>query len=325
MQALAKSIAAQASMLLALLFAAGANAQEYPSKPVRMVVPFAAGGSSDTVSRIIAQKLTEATGQSFVVENRAGAGGNIGAEFVAKSRPDGYTLLVAAGSFAINVSLYRKLPYDPLKDFEPVIHICSVTGILVAHPSLPANNVAALIALASAKPGSIHFASAGSGTVVHLAGELFKSMSKVDLVHVPYKGSGPALTDLLGGQVQIMFANMPGTLQHVRAGKLRVLAVTSEKRSSVLPEVPTLAEAGVPGYQAATWFGVLAPAGTPVNVIARLNAEIGKVLGATELVEHLRNEGAEVTGGTPAGFRAFLQADIERWSKVVRASGAKVN
>jgi tripartite-type tricarboxylate transporter receptor subunit TctC len=222
------------------------------------------------------------------------------------------------------VSLYRKLAFDPLKDFEPVIHICSVTGILVTHPSMPAKSVAELIARAAANPGGVNFASSGSGTVVHLAGELFKSMAKVNLTHIPYKGSGPALTDLLGGQVQVMFANMPGTLQHVRSGKLRVLAVTGEKRSNLLPEVPTIAEAGVPGYQAATWFGVLAPAGTPKEIVAKLNAEIAKVLGAPELINHLKNEGAEVTGGSPGQFRTFLQADIAKWAPIVRASGAQV-
>jgi tripartite-type tricarboxylate transporter receptor subunit TctC len=317
-----KYIACLASLLA---FAPGTLAQEYPSRPVRLIVPFAAGGSSDTVSRIIARKLGDATGQSFVVENRPGAGGNIGTVAVAKSPPDGYTVLVAAGAFAINVSLYRKLPYDAMKDFDPVIHICTVTGILVVHPSVAANSVKELIALAASKPGSVNFASAGSGTVVHLAGELFKSMAKVDMTHVPYKGSGPALTDLLGGQVQAMFANMPGTMQHVRAGKLRVLAVTSGKRSDLLPDTPTIAEAALPGYQAATWFGVLAPAGTPRDIVAKLNREISNVLGAPELVSHLRNEGAEVTGGSPEDFRAFLQAEIAKWEPIVRAAGAQVD
>jgi tripartite-type tricarboxylate transporter receptor subunit TctC len=311
--------------LLALAPFAPAAAQEYPSRPVRLVVPFAPGGSSDTVSRIVAQKLSDAIGQSFLVENRPGAGGNIGAVAVAKSPADGHTLLFAAGSFAINPSLYRKVPYDALKDFDPVIQICTVTGILVTHPSLPAGSVGELIALAAGKPGSVHFASAGSGTVVHLAGELFKSMAKLDITHVPYKGSGPALTDLLGGQVQIMFANMPGTLQHVRAGKLRVLAVTNDKRSSLLPETPTIAEAALPGYHAATWFGVLAPAGTPKAVVSKLNGEIARVLSAPELVSHLRNEGAEIAGGSPEDFKAFLQAEIAKWGPIVRAAGAQVD
>jgi tripartite-type tricarboxylate transporter receptor subunit TctC len=299
-------------------------AQDYPSRPVRIVVPFAAGGSSDTISRIIAQKLTASVGQTFVVENRPGAGGNIGMDSVAKAAPDGYTLLFAAGSLAINVSLYSKLPFDPVKDFQPIIHVCSVTGILVVHPSVPAASAAQFIELARSQPGKLNFASAGSGTVIHLAGEMFKSMANVDLVHVPYKGSGPALADLLGGQVQAMFANMPGTLQHVRAGKLRVLAVTSEKRSELLPDVPALSEL-VPGYAASTWFGVLAPAGTPPAIVARLNAEFAKALASPEVISHLRSEGAEVTGGTPEWFRDFLRADISRWAPVVKASGAKAN
>lgn len=299
-------------------------AQDYPSRPVRIIVPFAAGGSSDTISRIIAQKLTASVGQTFLVENRPGAGGNIGMDSVAKAAPDGYTLLFAAGSLAVNVSLYSKLPFDPVKDFQPIIHVCSVTGILVVHPSVTATTAAQFIDLARAQPGKLNYASAGSGTVIHLAGAMFNSMAKLDMVHVPYKGSGPALADLLGGQVQAMFANMPGTLQHVRAGKLRVLGVTSENRSPLLPEVPALGEL-VPGYTASTWFGVLAPAGTPPAVVARLNAEFAKALAAPDVVKHLQSEGAQVTGGSPDWFRDFLKADIERWAPVVRASGAKVN
>jgi len=320
-----RSIACRALMLAAALAAPTALAQGYPDKSVRVIVPFSAGGSTDTVTRIIAQKLSASMGQSFVVENRGGAGGNLGADLVAKSKPDGYTILAAAGSFAINASLYKSLPFDPLKDFDPIIHICTVTGIVVTHPSVPATTVPELIALAKAKPGTINFASAGSGTVIHLAGELFKTMAQVDMTHVPYKGSGPALADLIGGQVQVMFANMPGTLQHVKTGRLRVLAVTSEKRSALLPETPTVAEAALPGYKAATWFGILAPAGTPPDVVAKLNRELAKALASPDLTEHLRMEGAEPTGGTPEQFRAFLKEDIERWAAVVRASGAKAN
>jgi tripartite-type tricarboxylate transporter receptor subunit TctC len=319
------SNARRALACAAALFALGVQAQDYPSRPVRLIVPFAAGGSSDTVARIIARKVSVAMGETFVIENRPGAGGNIGADYVAKSKPDGYTLLVGAGSTAINVSLYQKLPFDTLKDFDPVIHICTVTGILVTNPTLAAATVPELIALARAQPGRINFASAGSGTVIHLAGELFKSMAKVDITHVPYKGSGPALADLIGGQVQIMFANMPGTLQHVRTGRLRVLAVTSEKRSPLLPDVPTIAEAALPGYKAATWFGVLAPAGTPKEIVARLNAEFARALETRELIDHLGSEGAQATGGSPEWFREFLKADIERWATVVKASGAKAN
>ncbi len=309
--------------LAAVLFASSAQAEDFPNKPVRLVVPSAAGGSTDTVTRLIAQKLTAALGQTFVVDNRAGAGGNIGTDHVAKSKADGYTLLVGAGSTAINASLYPKLPFDTLKDFDAVIHLCNVAGILVANPAVAATGAQQLIALATAQPGTINFASAGGGTVTHLAGEMFKSMAKIDITHVPYKGSGPALADVIGGQVQLMFANMPGTLQHVKSGRLRVLAVTSDKRSALLPDVPTVAESGLPGYRAATWFGVLAPAGTPRDVVAKLNAEFTKVLALPDVAEHLKAEGADVTGGPPEQFRSFLAADIERWAAVVRASGAK--
>jgi tripartite-type tricarboxylate transporter receptor subunit TctC len=274
---------------------------------------------------MLAQKLSASLGQPVVAENRPGAGGNIGADVVAKSKPDGYTLLFAAGSFAVNVSLFEKLPYDPLKDFDPVIHVCTVNGILVVNPSVNATTVQELISLARAKPGSINYGSAGSGTILHLAGELFKSAAKVEITHVPYKGSGPALTDLIGGQVQAMFANMPGTLQHVKAGRLRVLAVTGDRRASILPEVPTIAESGLPGYRAATWFGILAPAGTPGEIVMRLNAELAKALASPDIVEHLKNEGADIVAGSPEQFRDFLKSEIERWGPVIRAAGIKPN
>jgi tripartite-type tricarboxylate transporter receptor subunit TctC len=320
-----RSLACRA-FALALAFAASPLfAQDYPNKAVRVIIPFAAGGSSDTVGRLIAQKLTASMGQTFVIENRPGAGGNLGADLVAKSRPDGYTLLFPSGSFTVNVSLYEKLPYDPLKDFEPIIHVCMVNGILVAHPSVKATNVQELIALARAQPGAINFGSAGNGTMLHLAGEMFKEAAKVDITHVPYKGSGPALADLLGGQVQVMFANMPGTLQHVKAGRLRVLAHTGDKRSAALPEVPTIAEAGLTGYRAATYFGVLAPAGTPREIISKLNAEFAKALASPDLVEHLRSEGADIVAGSPEQFREFLKSEVERWAPIIRAAGIKPN
>ena len=306
------------------VFAGSGQAQDFPNRSVRLVVPFAAGGSSDTVSRLIAQKMTSSLGQPVVVENRPGAGGNLGADSVAKSKPDGYTLLFAAGSFAINTALYSKLPYDPVKDFEPVSLICTVTGILVAHPSVPAKNVEELIALARSQPGRVNFASAGSGTVPHLAGELFKMTGKVDITHIPYKGSGPALTDLIGGQVQIMFANMPGTLQHVKTGRLRVLAVASEKRSPLLPDVPAIAES-IPGFKASTWFGVFAPAGTPAPIVARLNEEFTKALATPEVLEHMKLEGADPIGGPPERLREFLRSEMEMWTPVVRASGARAD
>jgi tripartite-type tricarboxylate transporter receptor subunit TctC len=301
-----------------------AHAQDYPARPIRLIVPFAPGGSSDTVSRLVAQKLSAALGQQVVLENRSGAGGNIGMDAVAKAAPDGYTLLFAAGSAAINVSLYDRLPFDPLKDLVPVSHVCNVNGILVVHPSVPARTLREFIDLARARPDAINYASAGSGTVVHLAGEMFKSMARVNLTHVPYKGSGPALTDLLGGQVQAMFANMPGTLQHVKADKLRVLAVTGARRSPLLPDVPAISEL-VPGYAASTWFGVFAPAGTPAAIVARVNAEIGKALAAPDLLATLRAEGAEPVGGSAEQFAQFFREEVSRWGAVVRASGARAN
>jgi tripartite-type tricarboxylate transporter receptor subunit TctC len=312
-------------LLVIGLLCGTANADDFPNRTIKLIVPFAAGGSSDAVSRVIAQRMAASLGQSVVVENRAGAGGNIGADFVAKSKPDGYTLLFAAGSFAINVALYSKLPFDPVKDFEPVALICTVTGILVAHPSVPASSVQELIAIARAQPGRVNYASAGSGTVGHLAGELFKMTTKVDMTHVPYKGSNPALADLIGGQVQVMFANMPGTLQHVKAGRLRVLAVTTEQRSALLPDVPTIAESGLPGYKAATWFGVFAPAGTPRSIVARLNAEFEKALASEAVVELMKSEGAQPMGGPPERLRDFLRGEIDLWTPVVRASGAKAD
>jgi tripartite-type tricarboxylate transporter receptor subunit TctC len=304
---------------------AHAQAGDYPNRPIRLVVPFSPGGSSDAVSRLLSQKLSAQFGQQVVVDSRPGAGGNLGADIVAKSRPDGYTLLFAAGSFAVNVSLYAKLPYDPLTDFEPVAHVCRVNGILVTHPSVKVSSVQDLVAMAKAQPGAINYASAGNGTILHLAGELFKTQANVNMTHVPYKGSGPALSDLIGGQVQVMFANVPGTLQHVKAGKLRVLAATGDRRASSLPDVPTIGESGLPGFQAATWFGVLAPAGTPKEIVARLNAEVNKALASPDLVEHLRNDGADVVGGTPEQFRAFLKSEVERWGPVVKAAGIKPN
>lgn len=306
-------------------FSSSAFAQSYPAKPIRFVVPSAAGGSTDIVARIVGQKLTSNLGQTVIIENRPGAGGIIGTEVIAKSPPDGYAVLLAPGSHAINASLYRKLPFDTVRDFDPVIHICMLTGILVVHPSLPAKSVRELIAFARAKPGQINFASAGGGTVTHLAGELFKTMAKVDIVHIPYRGSGPAAVDLLAGQVMLMFANMPGTIEHVQTGKLRVLAVNSAKRSLLLPDVPTTAESGVPGFEASGWFGVLAPAGTPKDIIGKLNTQIERVLGTPEMSERLKSEGAAAIGGPPEKFGAFIRDEINKWAKVVQASGARAD
>jgi tripartite-type tricarboxylate transporter receptor subunit TctC len=306
--------------------ALGASAQGYPTRPIRLVVPFPAGGTTDILARAVSQKLTEAFGQAVVVDNRPGAAGNIGSDLVAKSTPDGYTLLMGTvGTHAINPSLYAKMPYDHVKDFIPVVLVAGVPNVLVVNPALPVNSVADLIKLAKDKPGTINFASSGSGTSIHLSGELFKTMAGVDMTHVPYKGSAPALTDLIGGQVQIMFDNLPSSLAQIKAGKLRAVAVTSLKRAPALPDVPTISESGLPGFEASSWFGVLAPAGTPAPIVARINAEVNKWLQSADAREKLLGQGAEAAGGSPEQFASYIRVETEKWAKVVKASGAKVD
>ena len=312
--------------LLLAVVAGGAWAQAYPVKPIRLVVPFPPGGATDILARAVAQKLTDAWGQSVIVDNRPGAGGNIGSELVAKAAPDGYTLeLGTVGTHAINASLYSKMPYDHVRDFAPVILVAGVPNVLVVNPGLPVNSVQELIAYAKANPGKLNFASSGSGTSIHLAGELFKVMAGVQMTHVPYKGSSPALQDLLGGQVQLMFDNLPPSLPHIKAGKLRALGVTSATRAPALPDVPTIAESGLPGFEASSWFGVLAPAGTPPAIIAKLNAEIAKWLDTPEAKEKMLTLGANAAGGTPEDFAKHIAAETAKWAKVVKESGAKVD
>ena len=320
-------VSRMAAGALLAAFAMMSHAQApYPTKPIRIVVPFPAGGTTDILARAVAQKLTETMGQTVVVDNRPGAGGNIGAELVAKSPPDGYTLLMGTvGTHAINASLYAKMPYDHVKDFAPVILVAGVPNVLVVNPSVPANNVQELIAYIKANPGKVNFASSGSGTSIHLAGELFKTMAGVSMTHVPYKGSAPAVTDLLGGQVQLMFDNLPSALPHIKAGKLRALAVTSTQRASALPDVPTVAEAGLPGFDATSWFGLLAPAGTPKDVVAKLNAEVAKWLASPEAREKLASQGAIAAGQSPEDFTRHIAAETAKWQKVVKESGAKVD
>lgn len=306
--------------------ALGASAQSYPNRPIRLVVPFPAGGTTDILARAVSQKLTEALGQAVVVDNRAGAGGNIGSDLVAKSAPDGYTLLMGTvGTHAINPSLYSKMPYDHVKDFVPVVLVAGVPNVLVVNPALPVQSVADLIKLAKDKPGTINFASSGSGTSIHLSGELFKTMAGVDMTHVPYKGSSPALTDLIGGQVQVMFDNLPSSLPQIKGGKLRAIAVTSMARAPALPGVPTINESGLPGFEASSWFGILAPAGTPAPVVARINAEVNKWLQSPDAREKLLAQGAEAAGGSPEQFGGYMRSETEKWAKVVKASGAKVD
>ena len=297
----------------------------YPTKPVRLVVPFPAGGTTDLLARAAAQKLSEAWGQQVIVDNRPGAAGNIGAELVAKSAPDGYTLLMGTvGTHAINASLYAKMPYDHVKDFTPVILVAGVPNVLVVNPQVPVNSVPELIAYAKANPGKLNFASSGSGTSIHLSGELFKTMTGVQMTHVPYKGSAPALTDLIGGQVQVMFDNLPSSLAFIKAGKLRAIAVTSTTRAAALPDVPTVADT-VPGFEASSWFGILAPAGTPRDIVMKINGETAKWLASPDAKEKLAAQGANVASGTPEDFAKHIQAETAKWAKVVKESGAKVD
>jgi tripartite-type tricarboxylate transporter receptor subunit TctC len=303
-----------------------AAAQAFPSKPITIIVPFAAGGTTDILARIIAQGMSAELGQSVVVDNRAGAGGNIGGQVAARAPADGYTLFMGTvGTHAINAALYKKMPFDPIKDFAPLTRVANVPNLLVANPAQPFKTVPELIAYAKANPGKINFGSSGSGSSIHLSGELFKSMAKVDMQHVPYKGSAPAVTDLLGNQIAIMFDNMPSAIQHVRSGKLRAIAVTTAKRSPELPDVPTIAEAGVPGYEATSWFGMFAPAATPAPVVAQLNATIVKVLAQPDIKKKLAEQGAEAAGETPAQFADFIQKESVKWGRVVKESGASVD
>lgn len=300
--------------------------QGYPAKPIRFVLGFSAGGSSDILARLLGQKLSEAVGQAVVIENRPGAGGNIAGEVVAKSAADGYTLLLGnQGILATNVSLYSKLAFDPVRDFSPVVLLASQPNILVVHPSLPVKSVKELIALAKRKPGELNYASSGTGAATHLAGELFKSMAGVSMVHIPYKGAPQALTDVIAGQVQLMFASVTSVKPQIEAGRLRALAVTDSKRSQALPQLPTVAETGVPGYEARAWHGVVAPAGTPAAVVARLNSELNKILQLAEVRAKLSREGAEIIGSTPREFAAYIRAEIPKWAKIIKDSGARAD
>ncbi len=308
------------------LAAIAAEAPAFPAKPLRFVVPFPAGGPLDFAARAIGQELTQHWKQPVIIDNRAGAGGNIGAEFVAKAPPDGYTIMMGAVStHAINVSLYRKLPYDPVNDFAPVTLVTTVPNILVVHPALPARNVRELITLAKTRPGQLHFASGSTGSAGHLAGELFKTMAGVDLIHVPYKGAAPAVVDLLGGHVEMMFDNLASALPNVRAERLRALAVTTRARSVLLPELVTLDEGGLKGFDIGTWFGVLAPAATPRDIVNTLNGGILRALAAPATRERFAALGALPAGGTPEQFAALIKSEIAKYEKIVRASGASAD
>jgi tripartite-type tricarboxylate transporter receptor subunit TctC len=311
--------------LSSILLAFSVWAQPYPSKPVRIIVNFPAGGIADLYARIIGTKVQEAWGQPVVVENRTGAGGNIGAEAVARSAPDGYTLNMSAlGPHAVNVSLFAKLPYDPVRDFAAVALVLEAEGLLVLHPSVPASGVAELIGYARANPGKLTFASAGMGTASHLAGELFKSMARVEMTHVPYKGNVPAITDLLAGQTSLLFATMPTVLPHAKAGKLRALATIGAARSAAAPELPTIGES-LPGFEVNNWIGLFAPAGTPPEIVRRWNAEVTRIMQSPDIQARLPNEGARFTPKTPEQFSAFVKSEIAKWAPVVKASGARVD
>lgn len=316
-----------ASLLAAALPAAAAqsSAPHYPTKPIRIVVPQSAGGSTDLTARLVAQKLSDALGQSVVVDNRPGAGSIIGTDIVAKAPADGYTLLVVASSITLNPSLHKKLPFDPVRDLAPVTQLSAFPNMLVVHPAVPVKSVQDLIALAKSRPGQINYGSSGTGTGTHLSAELFKYMTGVDMVHVPYKGGGPAVIALLGGQVQLNFATIPSVLLHVRAGKLRAVAVTTIRRSPAAPEVPTIAESGVPGYDHGPWNGMLAPAKTPKAIIARLNAEVARIVHMPEAAAVLVHEGAEPVGNTPEEFAAIIKTETVKWAKVIRAAGIKAD
>ena len=301
-----------------------AQAASYPNRPIRIVVPFPVGGIADTFSRTIAIKLTEVWGQPVVVENKTGAGGNIGAELVAKSAPDGYTLVMGnIGSHAVNVSLFKNIPFDPIKDFVPIAHVLDAEGLLVVNPSVNANSVREILELARAQPGKLSYASGGLGTTSHLAGELFKSTAKVDIVHVPYKGNSPAITDLLGGQTQMSFATMPTVLPHVKAGKLRAIASIGLARTVALPDVPTVAESGLPGFEVSNWIGLFAPVGTPPEIVAKLNAEVQKIMRSPDVQKRLEAEGARFIPTTPGQFAAFQKDELVKWAKIIKDANIK--
>lgn len=319
-------VSAMSLGLAGLIACIPGHAQNFPNKPVRVVVPFAAGGTSDIVTRILAQRMEEIWGQQMVVDNRPGAGGSIGSEIVAKSAADGYTLLMATvATHGINASLYRKIPYDPVADFSPVTLVASTPSVLMLHPSIPAASVRDLIALAKASPGQLNFGSSGNGSSHHLAGELFDSMAGVKMTHVPYKGTAAALVDLLGGRIQLTFDTLPSAMPYVKGGKLKPIAVTSAKRTRSLPDLPTIAESGVPGYEVTSWYGLLAPAGTPPEVVKKLNADFVRAIRIPEVTDKMVEAGAEPVGNSPEQFAEFIRSELKKWAVVVQGSGARVD
>jgi tripartite-type tricarboxylate transporter receptor subunit TctC len=313
-------------LVIALAFTAGTGwAQTYPIKPVRMLIGFAPGGGADIVARGISPQLTEALGQQVVADNRPGANGIIAAELASKSPPDGYTLLVAPGNYAFAPAMYSKLAFDMTTAFAPVIQLAQTPLLVVVHPSLPVKNIAQLIALAKSRPGKLTYASGGIGGSAHLATELLRTLTQIDVVHVPYKGTGAAITDLIGGQVPLCLCTLPSVLPHAKSGRLRALAVTTAQRTAAVPDIPTVEEAGVAGFEVTQWYGLLAPAGTPAAIIDRLNAEVGKALRHPDARARMQTEGADPVGGTPQAFGAFFKAEIAKWTEVVKKSGIRAD
>ncbi|MEP6609979.1 MAG: tripartite tricarboxylate transporter substrate binding protein [Burkholderiaceae bacterium] len=312
-----------AALAFLAFFADAAAAQSYPNKPVRFIVPFGPGGPGDAVGRMIGRKLTETLGQPVVIDNRSGATTIIGTELVARSPPDGYTLLLISTTHAVNPSLFQKLPYDPIKDFAPVTMITYTPFMLVIHPSIAANSVPELVSLARSKPGQLNYGSSGNGSSIHLTTELFKTAAKIEMTHVPYKGSGPAFIDLIGGQVQVLFSSTVSSLPHVKSGKVRGLAITSPKRAAALPAVPTVAEF-YPGFESSSWFGLLVPAKTPRPIIERLLADTRAALNSSDVSQSLISQGAEPAGNSPAEFGAYFDTEIKKWRSVIKAAGIKL-
>jgi tripartite-type tricarboxylate transporter receptor subunit TctC len=312
-------------VLAALMLATPAFAQ-YPAKPIRIIVPFPAGGSADIMARVVGQKMTETWGQQMVIDNRPGAGGNIAAEVAAKSAPDGYTLfLCTVGTHAIHQTLYDKLPFDPMKDFSAVAYIAGVPNVVVVHPSIPVKSVKELIAFIKTRPGQINFGSPGAGSSVHMSGEMLKVMAGLDMTHIPYKGNPQAVTDLVAGQIQLMITNMPPVVPYIQSGRLRALAVTTKTRSLALPDLPTMEEAGLPGYESSAWFGLVSPAAVPRDIVNKLNAEVVRIVGLEDVKRSLASQGADPLVMTPDEFGAFMRAETAKWAKIIKASGARAD
>ncbi len=306
--------------------AIGGWAQPYPAKPIRIIVPFPAGGTADIMARVVGQKMTETWGQQVLIDNRSGAGGNIAAELAARSAPDGYTLfLCTVGTHAVHQTLYEKLPFDPIKDFAAVAYIAGVPNVVVVHPSIPVKSVKELIGFIKARPGQINFGSSGTGSSVHMSGEMLKVMAGLDMTHIPYKGNPQAVTDLMAGQIELMITNMPSVIPYIQSGRLRALAVTTKARSPALPDLPTMEEAGLPGYESSAWFGLVSPAAVPRDIVSKLNAEVVRVVGLEDVKRNLASQGAYPIVMTPGEFGAFMKAETAKWAKIVKASGTRAD